>query len=200
MAVADALLPQAFCAEDALVVAPLLLGKRLSAGRVRLRITEVEAYPPGDTASHCRHGRTARNAPMWGAPGHAYIYLCYGIHRMLNVVTNAEGQGAAVLIRSCEVERGEAIVRERRGGLTGPALLTGPGKVAAALGLDLDASGVALFQRGGLCLLDGPKPAGVLVGPRVGIDYAEPEDVRAAFRFAVSDSAWVSMRKTLQPR
>src|SRR5436190_21713428 len=96
-------LPQSFYARDALIVAEQLLGKLLSHGDVVLRITEVDAYcHPNDTASHCRMGRTPRNEPMWGPAGHAYVYLCYGMHHMLNIVTNARDEGAAVLIRSCE--------------------------------------------------------------------------------------------------
>ena len=130
------LLPQSFYARDALVVAEELLGQHIHAGEIVLRITEVEAYRPDDSASHCRMGKTARNAPMWGPPGHAYVYLCYGMHHMLNIVTNRDGEGAAVLIRACEPVRGLPLIEERRGACAGPALLTGPGKVGAALELD----------------------------------------------------------------
>ena len=69
-----------------------LVGCEIVHGPVRLRITEVEAYrSPGDSANHARSGRTARNAPMWGPPGRAYIYLCYGVHQMLNLVTGCDG-------------------------------------------------------------------------------------------------------------
>src|SRR6476646_9919401 len=96
-----AILPQSFYARDALLVAEALLGMHLQRDGIVLRITEVEAYRhPNDSASHCRMGRTARNAPMWGPPGHAYVYLCYGIHCLLNLVTGQEGEGAAVLIRA----------------------------------------------------------------------------------------------------
>ena len=194
------MLPQSFCARDALAVAPDLLGKLLRRGRVVLRITEVEAYCyPGDTANHCRMGRTARNAPMWGPPGHAYVYLCYGVHHMLNVVTNTEGEGAAVLVRACEPVEGLATVRSRRGGKSGPELLTGPGKVAAALALDTSWSGASLFDGSGLELLEGEAPAAVACGPRVGVDYARPEHRDAPWRFAVADSPWVSHRSGLAP-
>jgi DNA-3-methyladenine glycosylase len=110
-----ALLPQSFYARDALTVAAELLGQHIHCGEVVLRISEVEAYRwPDDTASHCRMGRTARNAPMWGPPGHAYVYLCYGMHHMLNVVTNREDEGAAVLIRACEPIEGVQTVITRR--------------------------------------------------------------------------------------
>lgn len=194
------LLPQSFYARDALEVAPALLGQLLCRDAVVLRITEVEAYcHPGDTANHCRMGRTPRNAPMWGPPGHAYVYLCYGLHQMLNVVTNRDGEGAAVLIRSCEPVAGHEVIAARRGGLTGPLALTGPGKVGAALGLSTAHSGAPLFEPTGLYILAARAPRTYLSGPRVGIGYASREHQRAAWRFALPDSAWVSHPKLLTP-
>ncbi|MBX3249863.1 MAG: DNA-3-methyladenine glycosylase [Myxococcales bacterium] len=195
-------LPRSFFARDVLEVAPDLLGRELVRGAVRLRITEVEAYGPRDTACHAHRGRTPRNAVMFGPPGHAYVYLCYGLHWMLNVVTNAPGEPAAVLIRACEPVEGLTVVRERRGGKSGPVLLTGPGKVGAALGLDGAMSGHALYRRGQLELHAGApiQPSEMVVGPRVGIDYAAPADREAHHRFAIGTSAWVSHRKGLAPR
>jgi DNA-3-methyladenine glycosylase len=194
-----ALLPQEFFARDAIDVARDLLGKIVKHGPVALRITEVEAYRwPHDTANHCRAGRTKRNAPMWGPPGCAYVYLCYGIHHMLNFVTNHEGEGAAVLIRSCEPVRGLRAIRARRGDKQGPTSLTGPGKVGQALALDASFSHHRLFSRGGLSVHDAPAVAEVLTGPRIGIGYAAPEDIAAAYRLAVADSAWVSHRAALR--
>lgn len=194
-------LPQSFYARDALVVAEELLGKLICHGDVVLRISEVEAYcHPDDSANHCRVGRTPRNEPMWGPPGHAYVYLCYGMHHMLNVVTNRQGEGAAVLIRSCEPVAGARSIAARRGAVTGPALLTGPGRVAAALGLDRAHSGRPLFRSRGLRLLDGEPPARILVAPRVGIAYAKPEHQQALWRFAAGDSRYVSQPKALRSR
>jgi len=190
-------LRQRFYRRDALDVARELIGKELRRDGVRLRITEVEAYRPGDTASHCRMGRTPRNEPMWGPPGRAYVYLCYGLHQMLNLVTNAAGDGAAVLIRSCAPLAGLDLVRRRRGGKEGPVLLTGPGKVGQALDLDTGWSGHRVYVGGGLEVHDGPPPTTLLRGPRVGIDYASPEDRGAPYRFAEA-SAWVSHAKTLE--
>lgn len=195
----SAVLSQSFYERDALVVARELLGKLLCRDDVVLRISEVEAYRhPDDSASHCRFGPTARNAPMWGPPGHAYVYLCYGIHQMLNFVTNRAGEGAAVLIRSCEPVAGLKRIEQRRGGLSGPVALTGPGKVGAALGLDASFSGQPLFHRRGLHVLDAPPAPAILVGPRVGIGYASQLHQRAPWRFALADSAWVTQRKTLR--
>jgi DNA-3-methyladenine glycosylase len=193
-------LPQSFYARECLEVACDLVGKELVHGPVRLRITEVEAYRHGgDTANHCRFGRTARNAPMWGPPGHAYVYLCYGIHQMLNLVTDEDGRGAAVLVRAAELVAGEELVRERRRGLSGPQLLTGPGKVAGALGIDTAFSGRPLFALEGLQVHDAEPVRELLVGPRVGVGYAEPAHQRAPWRIAAAGTPWVSERRTLAP-
>ncbi|MFP6683315.1 MAG: DNA-3-methyladenine glycosylase [Polyangiaceae bacterium] len=194
-----AILPQSFYARDALEVARDLLGKIVKGHGVTLRISEVEAYRwPHDTANHCRAGRTARNAPMWGPPGCAYVYLCYGIHNMLNFVTNPEGEGAAVLIRACEPLRGLSTLRSRRGGKAGPVMLTGPGKIGQALALDPSWSHHRLFERGGLGVHDAPAVAKVVAGPRVGIHYADPEDIAAPWRLAIADCEWVSHRASLR--
>jgi DNA-3-methyladenine glycosylase len=191
-------LPQAFYTRDALIVAEQLLGKLLCHDDVVLRITEVEAYcHPDDSASHCRMGRTPRNEPMWGPGGHAYVYLCYGIHNMLNIVTNARGEGAAVLIRSCEPVAGIERIAGRRGMPAGPPALTGPGKVGAALGLDTSFSGRALYRRSGLRVLDAEPPPAVLVGPRVGIGYASEQHQSAPWRFASAGTRYVTQAKNL---
>lgn len=192
-------MPQQFYARDALDVARDLLGKRLCRGAVRLRITEVEAYRwPGDTANHCRAGRTRRNEPMWGPAGCAYVYLCYGMHWMLNLVTGDTGEGAAVLIRSAEIESGLAIVRRRRAGLQGPPLCAGPGRLAAALGLDARFNHHPLHVHGGLEVCEGEPPAAILEGPRVGIDFASPGDRKAPWRLAEASSKWVTHRSRFQ--
>ncbi|KAI7998558.1 DNA-3-methyladenine glycosylase [Camellia lanceoleosa] len=190
-----------FCQIDALDLAPLLLGKYLRRDDVVLQITEVEAYRPNDSACHGRFGVTARTAPVFGPGGHAYVYLCYGLHNMLNVVADKEGVGAAVLIRSCAPVSGLETIQQRRGVKTEkPVLLSGPGKVGQALGLSTEWSNHPLFTPGGLELLDGPKPEKMLIGPRVGIEYASPEHVSALWRFAIADTPWISAPKnTLRP-
>jgi DNA-3-methyladenine glycosylase len=187
---------QAFFMRDTVTVARELVGMRLRRGRVVLRITEVEAYlGPDDTACHTAAGRTARNAAMWGPGGHAYVYLCYGIHHLLNIVTG-DGDGTAVLIRSCEAVGGLATVLERRGG---KADLAGPGKVGQALALDTSWSHHPLFRPGGLELLPGEPDGGLLLGPRVGIDYAAEHDRDAPLRFADANSRAVTRRANLKP-
>ncbi len=174
-------LPAAFYDRDALEVACDLIGCFVTHAGVTLRITEVEAYRhPGDTANHARMGRTRRNAPMWGPPGHAYVYLCYGLHHMLNFVTGPEGHPAAVLIRGGVPVDGMDLVYARRPGVTGLGLTNGPGKVGAALGLHTGLSGSRL---------DGPitvearlATPGVVTGPRIGIGYASAADQAAPWR------------------
>ncbi|VAI61255.1 unnamed protein product [Triticum turgidum subsp. durum] len=195
-------LPREFFEVDALDLAPRLLGKLLRRDQVVLRITEVEAYRPNDSACHGRFGITARTAPVFGPGGHAYVYLCYGLHMMLNVVADKEGVGAAVLIRACAPVSGLELIQQRRGQQTEkPILLTGPGKVGQALGLSTDWSNHPLYTPGGLEVLDAPEPENILVGPRVGIEYASPEHVMAPWRFAVAGTPWISVPKnTLRPR
>ncbi|KAL8258668.1 hypothetical protein R6Q59_026621 [Mikania micrantha] len=186
---------------DALDLAPKLLGKYLRRDDVVLQITEVEAYRSNDSACHGRVGVTSRTAPLFGPGGHAYVYLCYGLHTMLNVVADKQGIGSAVLIRSCAPVAGLETIKRRRGLDTEkPVLLTGPGKVGKALGISTDWSNQPLFTPGGLQLLDGPDVKELLVGPRVGIDYALPEHVAALWRFAIAGCPWISAPKnTLTP-
>ncbi|KAF8109510.1 hypothetical protein N665_0095s0078 [Sinapis alba] len=196
------LMPPEFFQIDALDLAPRLLGKFLRRDNVVLRITEVEAYRPNDSACHGRSGVTPRTAPIFGPGGHAYVYLCYGLHMMLNIVADKDGVGAAVLIRSCSPVTGLETIQERRGQKTNkPVLLNGPGKVGQALGLSTEWSHHPLYSPGGLEVLDGGEDVEkVLVGPRVGIDYALPEHVNALWRFAIADTPWISAPKnTLRP-
>ena len=192
-------LPRSFFSRDVLEVAPALLGQWIRRDDVTLRITEVEAYRwPGDTACHARSGRTERNDAIWGPPGHAYVYVCYGIHQMLNVSTGEDGDAQAILIRACEPVEGLPTIAGRRGGKSGPVLLAGPGKIGQALQLDTEWSGHDLCTPGGLTLHAGTPPATIGVGPRIGIDFALPEHRRLPWRFADADSTWVTHRKKLE--
>ncbi|KAF5203390.1 Pre-mrna-splicing factor rbm22 [Thalictrum thalictroides] len=176
------ILTQSFFQIDALDLAPRLLGKFLRRDDVVLQITEVEAYRPNDTACHGRFGITARTAPVFGPGGNAYVYLCYGLHTMLNIVADKQGVGAAVLVRACAPVSGLETIQQRRRQMTEkPVLLAGPGKVGQALGISTEWSNHPLYTPGGLEVLDGPEPEKILVGPRVGIEYASPEDIRASF-------------------
>lgn len=190
------LIPQAFFLRPVAEVARELLGCHLVSGDVVLRITEVEAYGgTEDSASHCRHGRTPRNAPMWGPGGHAYVYFCYGVHWMLNLVTGPEGEGAAILIRGCEVVAGLDIVRVRRGGRRDKHLVSGPGKVGQALGVNGGLSGHPLYRPGGLELREGMTPERVCATPRIGIGFASPGDQATLLRFLAVTQATPAVDK-----
>jgi DNA-3-methyladenine glycosylase len=117
---------------------------------------------------------------------------------MLNLVTNRDGEGAAVLIRSCEPIAGHRAIRRRRGGKEGTVLLTGPGKVGQALGLDTTFSGRPLYRRGGLEVREGTRATEIAVGSRIGIGYAEPEHQDAEWRLAIAGSPWVSHVRQLR--
>lgn len=195
-------LPRSFFARDVILVARDLLGRHLAHDGVVLRITECEAYGgPDDSASHCRFGRTARNAPMWGPPGHAYVYLCYGVHWMLNLVTGAEGRGQAILVRAAEIVDGAVVVLARRARMrVRPDLLAGPGKVAQALALDATFNAHDVCARGGLEARAGRSvdARDVVVGARIGVDYAAPRDRKAPLRFALGGSRAVTHRRGLR--
>lgn len=142
--------PRDFYARPTLVVARELVGKVLvhetPAGLTSGVIVETEAYiGESDPACHAAPGPTARNAPLYGPPGLAYVYLNYGIHYLVNAVTEPEGWPAAVLIRALEPFEGEALMRRRRAKGTGKsatsyesaALCRGPGNLTRALGISL---------------------------------------------------------------
>ena len=191
---------RAFFARDAVEVARDLVGAHIVAGPVRLRITETEAYRwPGDTACHARAGRTRRNAALWGPPGRAYVYTCYGLHQLLNLVTGEDGQAQAVLVRACEVVDGLEVVCARRKAPPGPSLVAGPGKVGQALGVDPSFCHRSVIRGGPLWVGPGTPPSALLCGPRVGIGYADPEDQRRPWRFAEAGTRAVTVRRTLRP-
>ena len=175
-------LPRVFYRRPAVDVAPDLLGRyivrQLDDERLVLRIVETEAYLGApDPASHAwGDRRTARTAALFRPGGVAYIYLIYGVHYMLNVVTGWREDGSAVLIRAAEPVEGEGRMRALRGlgdRCTPGDVAGGPGKLCRAAGIDLTLNRSS-FARGPLRLAWG-EPIGnraVAVGPRVGIDYA----------------------------
>jgi DNA-3-methyladenine glycosylase len=137
-------LGRAFFARDSMSVARDLIGARLvvavpGAARLEGVIVETEAYVQNDQASHSFRGRTPRNAAMFGPAGHAYVYFIYGMHFCLNVVTEDNGVGAAVLLRALRPVAGLESMRRNRGArrpLADVALCRGPGNLCRALGID----------------------------------------------------------------
>jgi DNA-3-methyladenine glycosylase len=162
-----------------LIVARELLGQVLvrvesSGERLSGRITETEAYcGSSDLGCHAKAGRTARNAPLWGPPGHAYVYFTYGMHWLLNVVAEPEGSAAAVLLRAVEPLEGLEWMRRRRRDRALRTLTDGPAKLCQAFdvgrafdGYDLCAPDARLFLEAGEAVTEHR----VLTGPRVGLN------------------------------
>jgi DNA-3-methyladenine glycosylase len=134
-------LPRSYFDRPTLLVARDLLGQRLvrvlDGKRLSGRIVEVEAYVgEDDQACHARPGRTNRNAPMYGPPGHLYTYLIYGLHHCFNVVTEREGFPAAVLIRTLEPLEDIVKMRELRGGRPDLPLTSGPARICSISSID----------------------------------------------------------------
>ncbi len=152
-------------------VAPDLIGATLLVDGVGGRIVEVEAYAREDPASHGYRGQTARNAAMFGAPGHAYVYRSYGIHWCLNLVCEEEGVAAAALVRALEPMEGLERMGERRG-VDDPRLLcSGPGRLCQALGVTREHDGLPL-DRAPFELRASSGSLKVVRGPRIGIAQA----------------------------
>lgn len=157
----------------------MLLVRRNREGTVAVRLVEVEAYlGPEDPACHTfGDRRTPRVATMWGDAGHAYVYLIYGVHHCLNVVTVGGGAGEAVLVRGGAVVHGRELVRRRRGSTAAErSLADGPGKLCQALAISRGDDGRDLCNpRSGLWLCDDglrPAPGSIRSTPRVGVGYA----------------------------
>ena len=159
-------------------------------GRTAARIVETEAYlPEVDAASHAYRGPTPRNSSMYLRRGHAYVYLIYGTWYCLNVTSEREGTGAAVLLRAAEPLEGIARMRRRRRGVRIGDLARGPGRLAAAFGLDRRHDGLDLCSaRSELWLASGSPPAAVGESVRIGLS----RDSHRVLRFFERNSVFVS--------
>lgn len=188
-------LSRAFFARPCREVAPELLGCLLVhavQGETRVaRIVETEAYLGQgiDPASHAYRRRTERNRAMFGAPGRLYVYRSMGLHVCANVVCEAEGRAAAVLLRAAEPLEGHEAMRRARGMRNGWELTNGPGKLCQALGITLAHYGCSLL-RGPLRIEPAPEPIGAPIrrGPRIGVSRAGERPLR----FFLEGSPWVS--------
>jgi DNA-3-methyladenine glycosylase len=171
-------------------VARELIGCSLRVGGAGGVIVEAESYERDDPACHAYGGRTPRNEPLFGPPAHAYVYLSYGIHSLLNFVAEPEGSAAAVLIRALEPRWGIAQMRARRGRVGDGELCSGPGKLSEALGVGLGMSGAPLseppFEIG--ARPPGWEGAAIATGPRIGISKA----VERPWRFCAAGNPYVS--------
>jgi len=193
-------LDREFYRRDPREVAPDLLGKVVVAGGRRGRIVEVEAYCGGvDPAAHSYRGLTARNATMFGPPGHLYVYFSYGLHWCCNPVCGEPGEAVAVLLRALEPLAGLDAMRAARPGVVDRDLCRGPARLCAALGITGAADGADLVtgDRGLTIVDDGTAPpAEPAVGARVGITLGAD----SPWRWWVPDSPFVSRGRGAPPR
>jgi DNA-3-methyladenine glycosylase len=194
------LAPSFYEREDVVAIARSLLGqllvtrfqRRLTVGR----IVETEAYAgTTDKASHAWKGRfTDRTKVMYGPSGHAYVYLCYGLHALFNVVTNRKDIPHAVLIRALEPVQGQEWMALRTGkAMHDRSLTRGPGNLSKAMGITVADSGRSLNE-GPILIAAGDRvigPSDILATPRIGVDYAGA-DALLPYRFVVGNNPYVS--------
>jgi DNA-3-methyladenine glycosylase len=218
------LIPRNFFARPSVEVAPDLLGCVLehetADGLVAVELTEVEAYAGrSDPASHAYRGKTARNAVMFGPPGHAYVYFTYGMHFCVNVVClGEEGNASAVLLRAGRVIDGDELARARRTrgttAITPRDLARGPARLCQALGIDRSQNGADMVSAGSpLRMLSGAgnparsallasgdghsaTPRRIVTGPRVGVSSA----AEIPWRFWYDGDPTVSVYRAHVPR
>ena len=170
-------------------LAPQLVGAILLVDGVGGRIVEVEAYDHEDPAAHGFRGRTARNASMFGAPGHAYVYRSYGIHWCLNFVCGAEGVPDAVLVRALEPLAGIEVMEERRGTQDRLLLCAGPGRLCQSLGITGQHDGLPL-DRPPFSLTPRPGALEIVADRRIGITKAADRP----WRYLLAGSPYLSRR------
>lgn len=177
-------LERSFFERDVDVVARDLIGVVVLVDGVGGSIVETEAYDVQDPAAHTFRGPTPRNASMFGPAGRAYVYRSYGIHWCMNFTC---GHGAGVLIRAIEPQKGQEIMRARRGGVDDRLLCSGPGRLCQALGVDAEFDGLPLELSPFELYPKSAEPR-VIAGPRIGISVA----TEALRRFCQEGSRYLS--------
>jgi DNA-3-methyladenine glycosylase len=168
-------------------VAPELVGATLLVDGVGGVIVEVEAYDHEDPAAHGFRGRTARNAAMFGPPGHAYVYRSYGLHWCLNLVCEEAGSASAVLLRALEPIHGADAMRERRGLTDERLLCAGPGRLCQALAVTRAHDALPLDEPPFELAARAREPE-IVRGPRIGLSKA----VEQPWRYALAGSRFLS--------
>lgn len=194
------MLSREFYQKPTLHVAKKLLGKKLvrhtDKHQLSATIVETEAYiGDEDTACHASKGKTPRTEIMFGEAGHAYIYFVYGMHYMLNIVTEDVDFPAAVLIRAVEpVSNVQQMIANRNG--QQKHITNGPARLCQALQIDKSLNGNDVTERHDLWISEGKKiiEQDIVCKPRIGIDYADAKDRGALWRFYIRDNPWVSRR------
>ena len=184
-----------FYLQETVTVAKALLGKVLvhetPDGIIAGKVVEVEAYVSGDPACHSFRGKTARNAVLFGEPGHAYVYFTYGMHFCLNAVTQPEGIGEGVLLRAVEPLEGIELMSRNRGTGNIHNLCSGPGKLTQAFGINASHKGLDLCGGSALRIVEGGMDnVEIVEAPRVGIRLAADK----LWRFYINGSRFVSRR------
>jgi DNA-3-methyladenine glycosylase len=183
-------LPRSFFARSVHDVARDLIGCTVAHGPTAGVIVETESYHVDDPACHAYGGPTPRSSVLFGPPAHAYVYLSYGIHSLLNFVSEPDGEAAAVLIRALEPTEGIDVMSERRGVEHVRDLCSGPGKLTQALDIGLELNGVPL-EDGPVRVLgrtDERSSPAVITGPRIGITKATEHP----WRFCAAGNRFVS--------
>lgn len=181
-------------------LARYLIGKTLvrehPKGRLCGRIVETEAYPPGDAAGHAFRGRTPRNRSLFLERGHAYVHIAYGIYTLLNVSSERSGLGGGVLLRALEPLDGVDVMECLRGTTRRRDLARGPGRLAAALGIDLSFDGLDLCAAGPLWL---GTPARTVREIGVSVRIGITREAERPLRFYERGSSFVSGSRQLNP-
>jgi DNA-3-methyladenine glycosylase len=182
-------LSRKFFARSVHEVAPELIGVMLLVDGVGGPIVEVEAYDRDDPASHAFRGETARNAVMFGPPGHAYVYRSYGVHWCVNLVCGGPGRAEAALVRALKPEHGLELMRARRGVEAERALCSGPGKLCQALAVTHANNGQPLDEPPFTLLAREATPE-IAIGRRIGLSRG----VEREWRYGLAGSPYLSRR------
>lgn len=183
--------------ENVALTAKKLLGKvlitNIQGKRTSGIIVETEAYSYKERGCHAFNGKmTERNKIMFGKGGFAYVYLCYGVHQLFNVVTNKQNKPEAVLIRALQPLEGTEWMTQRMQTDSLTRITSGPGKLTKALGIDRTLNGKDLITSE-VCIGEGVKVNNkqIVTATRIGIDYAGP-DAKLLWRFYIKDNNWIS--------
>lgn len=195
-------LPRSFFSRHTLLVARDLLGKRLVRVQDDMRIsgliTETEAYRgEEDLACHARAGLTRRTQVMYGPAGHAYVYFTYGMHWLLNFITEEQGFPAAVLLRAIFPVEGSQVIASRRAGIAAARWTDGPAKVCQALGIDGAMNGLDLCAPGGQLFIEDESPipdSRVTITPRVGLNQVPEPWKSIPWRYLV-EGKYMTLRE-----
>lgn len=188
-----------FLRSNVVQIARELVGKFLVTGFENTltvgKIVETEAYDGRrDKACHAYHKKTPRTEVMYKSGGHVYVYLCYGIHHLFNIVTNEEGKADAVLIRALEPIEGLEKMKERRRLSKKAKVSSGPGTLSQAMGINISSNGDTLFGPK-IYIVNNPSDhVETISDRRIGVDYAE-EDALLPWRFFDKKSKYISKPK-----